>query len=65
MLGVVCVCDQVSVSLRRDLITNTPLCPFNSWLALRVDFLGLCKKDSLMRSTTCSETDGRPECPFL
>jgi len=33
--------------------------------ALRVDFLGLRKKDSLTRSTTCCETDGWPECPFL
>ena len=36
--------------------------PFNSRLALPVDFLGLRKKDSLTRSTTCSKTDGRPEC---
>jgi len=48
--------------------TNS-MCPllvtFNSRLALRVDFLGLRKMDSLTRTTTCSETDGRPECPFL
>ena len=29
------------------------------------NFMGLRKKDSLTRSTTCSETEGRPECPFL
>jgi len=41
------------------------MCLFKPRLALRVDFLGLRKKDSLTRSTSCSETDGRPEYPFL
>ena len=45
--------------------THTQCAPFNSRLALRIDFLGLRKKDSLTWSTTCSKTDGRPECPFL
>ena len=48
-----------------DTLSVPPIVTFNSRLALRVDFLGLRKKDSLTRSTICSETDGRPECPFL
>ena len=39
--------------------------PPSCYSSLRVDFLGLRKKDSPTRSPTCSETDGRPECPFL